>query len=65
MARYVPHTYKNGRAGRVILTVIVSVIIAFVILTISLFFGLQKYIVYTPDGLRLEIPWMEAEPIDN
>jgi hypothetical protein len=61
MARYVPRTYKNGRAGRIILTVILSVIIAFVILTVTLFFGMRKYIVYTDDGLHLEIPWLETD----
>lgn len=39
-----------------------SLVIAFVILTVSLFFGLKQYIVYTPDGsLHLEIPWLEEE----
>ena len=61
MARYVPHTYKNRRVTRILLRVVVGVVIATVILAVSLFFGMRRYIVYTPEGLRLEIPWLQED----
>ncbi|MDR3277824.1 MAG: hypothetical protein LBT12_03535 [Oscillospiraceae bacterium] len=67
MARYVPKTYKNGRAARIVLTVFVSIILAAVILTVSLFFGLRTHVVYTPDGPKLDFAWLEetAAPEPN
>jgi hypothetical protein len=45
--------------------VFLTLIIAAVILTVSLFFGLRQYIVYDPNGkLHLEIPWLEEESPD-
>ena len=61
MARYVPNTYKNRRAVRVILKSLLVLVIIVVVFTIALFFGLRRYIVYTPEGLRLEAPWLEEE----
>ena len=62
MARYIPNTYKNRRVARILVRVVVVVVVATVILAVSLFFGLRRYIVYTPEGLRLEIPWLQEEP---
>lgn len=62
MKRNYPRTYRSRRPIKIFLTVILSLVIAFVILTVSLFFGLQKYIVYAPDGsLHLEIPWLAED----
>lgn len=61
MARYIPNTYKNRRVARILVRVVVGVVVAFVILAVSLFFGLRRYIVYTPEGLRLEIPWLRED----
>jgi hypothetical protein len=58
-----PKTYKSRRPLKIFITVFLSLILAFVILTVSLFFGLRRYIVYDPDGgLHLEIPWLEEAP---
>jgi hypothetical protein len=63
--RNAPRTYRSRRPLKIILGLLLSLIIVTVILTASLFFGLRKYIVYTPDGLHLEIPWLlEEEPSD-
>ena len=62
MARYVPDTYKNRRAARAIRRFVIGLVIALVVAVIALFFGLRRYIVYTPDGLRLDIPWLEEAP---
>ena len=62
MSRYVPNTYKNNRAARVIAKLLIGLVIVVVVFTIALFFGLRRYIVYTPEGLRLDVPWLE-EPV--
>ena len=62
MGRYVPKTYYNRRLLRIVFRTVVAVALAAVALFISLFFGLQKYIVPSVDGIRLEIPWLMDEP---
>jgi len=63
MPRYIPNTYKNRRVRRILIRFVIGVVLAFVVLAVALFFGLRRYIVYTPDGLRLDIPWLqETEP---
>ncbi len=44
-----------------IIRLVIILLILFAVFTVALFFGLRRYIVYTPDGLRLEIPWLEAD----
>ena len=61
MSKNIPRTYRSKRPLKIILTILLSLVIVFVILTVSLFFGLRKYIVYTPDGLHLDIPWLIEE----
>ncbi len=57
-----PKTYNSRRPLKIILTVLVSLIAVVVIVTVTLFFSLRKYIVYDPDGtLHLEIPWLEED----
>jgi hypothetical protein len=60
--RSYPRTYNSRRPLKIVLTVLISLIAAAVILTVTLFFSLRKYIVYDPDGtLHLEIPWLEED----
>ncbi|UOO38073.1 hypothetical protein IZU99_02060 [Oscillospiraceae bacterium CM] len=60
MKRNYPKTYKSHRLLKIVIVVVVSLLLVFVITTVSLFFGLRRYIVYTPDGnLHLEIPWLD------
>ncbi|MDR2421489.1 MAG: hypothetical protein LBD49_05255 [Oscillospiraceae bacterium] len=61
MARYVPGTYKNHRAARIIARAFIFLLLAALALAVTMFFGLRRYIAYTPDGLRLELPWPEDE----
>ena len=56
--RYVPHTYNNKRAIRILISTFVGVIITFVVVFLILFFTLERYIVHTEDGVKLEIPWL-------
>lgn len=50
--------YKKSKPWKVLLIVFLSALLFFIILTVSVFFGFQKYIVYTNDGLRVEVPWL-------
>ncbi len=62
LKRGYPKTYRSGRPLKIILTVLLSLIVAVIILTVSLFFGLRQYIVYDEDNsLHLEIPWLEED----
>ena len=57
MSRY-PQTYRSSRVFRRILSALMAIVIAAAVLFVVLFFGLKKYIVYTSDGIRLEIPFL-------
>lgn len=65
MGRYVPNTYKNRSAARVIAKLLILLVILVVVFTVALFFGLRRYIVYTNDGLELQIPWLEETMADG
>jgi uncharacterized membrane protein YqiK len=66
MRRYYPRTYRSRRPLKIILTSLVALLIAVVILTVSLFFGLRRYIVYDNNGtLHLDIPWLSDVLPDN
>ena len=57
--RYVPKTYNNRRALRILLGTVIFAAVAAVAIFISLFFWLQIYQIPSPDGgVRLEIPWL-------
>jgi len=65
--RYVPKTYNNRRALRMLFGAVIFAAVACVVLFISLFFWLQIYQVPSADGgVRLEIPWLmdEADAMD-
>ena len=49
------------RAQNVVRTVIGIVVIVLVLVIVGLLLG-QRYIVYTDDGIRLEIPFLQQEP---
>lgn len=45
---------------KILITVLLSLILAFIITAVGLFFGLRRYIVEDTDGgIHLEIPWLE------
>ncbi len=58
-----PKIYKTRRPVRTVAVVCGCVLLAAVILAVSVFFGFKKYIVYTPDGLRLDVPWLAEETV--
>ena len=56
MARQKERIYKRRRPLRTLLRVLGVALLTFVVLAVTIFFVAQRYIVYTPDGVRLDIP---------
>jgi len=59
MPRYVPKTYNNRRALRIILGAFIALALSVVILFLVLFFILDNYVI---DG-QLEIPWLDGDTV--
>lgn len=59
--------YKRHRPLKIVLLSLLALVALLVILFISVFFSFKKYIVYTDDGLYLDIPWLErnVESVQN
>lgn len=51
--------YKKRKPLKIALKVLGILIAVLVLLSVVVFFGFQKYIVYTPEGIRLEIPFLQ------
>ena len=51
--------YRSRSPVRTVITIAAAVLIIIVIFCSLVFFGFRKYIVYTNDGLRLEVPWLQ------
>ena len=49
--------YKRRRPLRTLLRVLGVSVLAVILLLVTAFFWFQRYIVYTPDGIRLDIPF--------
>ena len=56
--RYVPNTYNNKRALRILIGVFFGIVIAFVAAFLILFIALENYLVEVEGGVILEIPWL-------
>ena len=54
-------TYKKNMRARTILSIILSAVLVCIMIMIFIFFSFKKYIVYTPDGLYLDVPWLRDE----
>ena len=65
MSEKQPKTYKSRHPVRTVITVAAAVLIAAVILFACVFFGFKKYIVYSEDGVRLDIPWLQKITNEN
>lgn len=50
--------YRSRRPVKAILTALLTLIVVLAILAVSIFFGFKRYIVYTSDGVKLEVPWL-------
>ncbi len=59
MARDEVRIYRSRKPLKTALAVIFSVLAALVVIAAGIFFGFKKYIVYTSEGVKLEVPWLE------
>lgn len=58
--------YSTKRPVKTAITVILTVLIVLIITTFIIFFSFKKYITYTSDGVRLDVPWLqEVDETDN
>ena len=58
--------YKPRRKFRTLLTIVFFVAAFVLIGAVVIFYAFQKYIVYDPDGLHLEVPFLtEPSPADS
>lgn len=51
--------YRKRNPLLIALKVLGGLLAAIIFILIVLFFSFQKYIVYTPDGLKLDIPYLQ------
>ena len=51
--------YRSRRPMKTALTVFFALLTALIILAVGIFFGFRRYIVYTSDGVKLEVPWLQ------
>ena len=52
--------YHSGKPVKTIITIVLSVAFALLLAAVIIFFSFRKYIVYTSDGVRLDVPWLEG-----
>ena len=55
-----PEVYRGRRKRLNVLGVVFGALAALILLTVVLFFGLQKYIVFEHDGVRVALPGAAA-----
>ncbi len=58
-AKTKPKIYRRRNPLKIILVTLGCILLAAIILFLILFFSLKKHIVYTDDGVKLDIPWLE------
>lgn len=51
--------YKKRNSLKIALRALGILLAVLILLSVVVFFGFQKYIVYTPEGIRLEIPFLQ------
>jgi len=51
--------YRNRRPLRTIAVTVLALLLVLIVLAVCVFFGFRRYIVYTDDGVRLEVPWLQ------
>ena len=51
--------YRKRNPFKIALKVLGVFLALLILLLIVLFFGFQKYIVYTPGGIKLDIPYLQ------
>lgn len=59
MSKHEPKIYRQGRAAKITLKILLWVFIVLLFFAIAAFFGFRRYIAYTPKGeLYLDVPWL-------
>ncbi len=59
MRRSEVRIYRSRRPLKTALTVFFVLAAILLILAVAVFFGFRRYIVYTSEGVKLEIPWLQ------
>ena len=59
MASNENRTYRSRRPVRTALIVFFVLLAVLIVIAFGIFFGFKRYIVYTDDGVRLDIPWLQ------
>lgn len=58
--------YRKRKPVKIVLLSLLALVCLLIALAAGIFFGFRKYIVYTPDGLYLDVPWLsERAPQDG
>ena len=52
-------TYRSRKTVKTVFFIAIVSILSLSIMLTAMFFGFRKYIVYTENGIHLEIPWLE------
>lgn len=63
MATRTNAVYHRRRPMRMFMKVVFSLVLFAVVLAIVVFFWFQQYIVYTSEGVRLDIPFLDRGEI--
>ncbi len=53
--------YRSRKPVKTAFTVLFALLAVLIILAVAVFFGFKRYIVYTSEGVKLEVPWL-SEP---
>jgi hypothetical protein len=51
--------YRNKHPWKTAIIVFITLLLILIVLTVLIFFSFRKYIVYTSDSVKLEVPWLE------
>jgi hypothetical protein len=54
-------TYRSHRPLKIFIKALLITLAALVVIAVCIFFGFRKYIVYTPGGVRLDIPILRED----
>ena len=57
--------YHSRNPIKLIILILLAIIVLFIIFAASVFFSFKKYLVYTPNGVELEIPWLDETAHSN
>lgn len=57
--------YKKNVRVKTIISAILAVLLVCVMIMVGIFFWFKRYIVYTSDGLYLDVPWLQETVSDD